>query len=54
MDQVRVPAQIVPGPVTTADGHLRGAHLLLEKAGDPFVTQGVKPQFRESQGFGAF
>lgn len=49
MNQVRVPAQIIPGSVTAADGHLRDAHLLLEKAGDPFVAEGVKAQFRESQ-----
>lgn len=49
--KVRVPAQIIPVSVTTADGHFRDAHLLLEKAGDPFVAEGVKAQFRESQGF---
>ena len=32
MDQVRVPAQIIPGSVTAADGHLRDAHLLLDGA----------------------
>ncbi len=53
MNQVRVPAQVVPGFVTTADGHLRYAHLLLEKAGDPFMAEGVKAQFRKPQGLGA-
>ncbi len=53
MDQVGITAQVIPGLMTTTNGHLRNTHFLFKEAGNALMAERVKPQLRESQRLGS-